>query len=360
MPRGSGSRRCSRGSPGAGRRLLGGPGASRPRPILVATGVGLGRRRCAHRRSEPEPARSAGHRRSRGTAPDARYLLAGESPNRGAFLRDVCRPRSPSITRAPRAREDVGRVETTRSSRRASRSELGLYPVVSWGPGDEERAARPVRICSPGPANIPRSISAASPVMAPRAASSSRADTGPRPPRRTRSASRPSPSSAPTRTGATSPERNRPYRGAALGYDQTASVETVAAARLVELREDDAGYRSRSVNASCLLALLVLTGPSPLRRAGEPRPPLFLGETLRYAMTILGVAGGDLTLSAGSGRARTDAGLQVRDVGASRTTSLSKFFLRPRQHRFLDRPEDRSGRFASRSTRSRASASATS
>lgn len=55
-------------------------------------------------------------------------------------------------------------------------------------------------------------------------------------------------------------------------------------------------------------------------------PPLFLGETLRYAMTILGVAGGELTLTA------SPAELQGRptyrfEMSAVSNAFLSKFFL---------------------------------
>jgi hypothetical protein len=74
------------------------------------------------------------------------------------------------------------------------------------------------------------------------------------------------------------------------------------------------------------LLLALATGPASLPAQEKPDPPVFLGETLRYAMTILGVAGGELTLSAGP------AELQGRPVykfemSALSNNFLSKFFL---------------------------------
>lgn len=74
------------------------------------------------------------------------------------------------------------------------------------------------------------------------------------------------------------------------------------------------------------LLLALATGPASLPSQEKPDPPAFLGETLRYAMTILGVAGGELTLSAGP------ADLQGRpaykfEMSALSNNFLSKFFL---------------------------------
>jgi hypothetical protein len=61
--------------------------------------------------------------------------------------------------------------------------------------------------------------------------------------------------------------------------------------------------RSRSGARAILLGLLLATilvsaaAARPADKEAQPDPP-FVGETLRYAMTILGVAGGELTLSA--------------------------------------------------------------
>ena len=69
-----------------------------------------------------------------------------------------------------------------------------------------------------------------------------------------------------------------------------------------------------------------MSGQASLPAQENPNPPAFLGETLHYAMTILGVAGGELTLSAGA------AELQGRpawkfEMSALSNNFLSKFFL---------------------------------
>lgn len=74
------------------------------------------------------------------------------------------------------------------------------------------------------------------------------------------------------------------------------------------------------------LILALLPGQASPSAQESPDPPAFLGETLRYAMTILGVAGGDLTLSA------TPAELNGRrtyrfEMSAVSNDFLSKFFM---------------------------------
>ena len=81
----------------------------------------------------------------------------------------------------------------------------------------------------------------------------------------------------------------------------------------------------RRISAVVFLAALA-SGPAPLPAQEKQDPPVFLEETLRYSMTILGVAGGELTLSA------TSAELQGRPVykfemSALSNNFLSKFFL---------------------------------
>ena len=62
-------------------------------------------------------------------------------------------------------------------------------------------------------------------------------------------------------------------------------------------------------------------------RAQEaPEPPVFLGETLRYAMTILGVAGGELTLSASPTELAGRPAYKF-EMSAVSNDFLSKFFL---------------------------------
>jgi Protein of unknown function (DUF3108) len=80
----------------------------------------------------------------------------------------------------------------------------------------------------------------------------------------------------------------------------------------------------RRVPALGLLFALA-TGPASLS-AQEPDPPAFLGETLRYAMTILGVAGGELTLSAGPAELQGHPAYRF-EMSALSNNFLSKFFL---------------------------------
>lgn len=68
------------------------------------------------------------------------------------------------------------------------------------------------------------------------------------------------------------------------------------------------------------------TGPASLSAQEKPDPPVFLGETLRYAMTILGVAGGDLTLSAGQVELNGRSAYKF-EMSALSNNFLSKFFL---------------------------------
>ena len=71
----------------------------------------------------------------------------------------------------------------------------------------------------------------------------------------------------------------------------------------------------------------ILLGATPrLDAQTKNEPPVFIGETLRYAMTILGVAGGDLTLSA---RTAELGGRTVWkfELSAVSNDFLSKFFM---------------------------------
>jgi hypothetical protein len=79
---------------------------------------------------------------------------------------------------------------------------------------------------------------------------------------------------------------------------------------------------------SSLLAFLfaLATGPASLSAQEKPDPPPFLGETLRYAMTILGVAGGELTLSAGPAELQGRPAYKV-EMSALSNNFLSNFFL---------------------------------
>ncbi len=69
-----------------------------------------------------------------------------------------------------------------------------------------------------------------------------------------------------------------------------------------------------------------MSGPAFLPAQEKPEIPAFLGETLRYAMTILGVAGGELTLSAVSTELQGRPAWRF-EMSALSNNFLSKFFL---------------------------------
>jgi ADP-heptose:LPS heptosyltransferase len=170
------------------------------------------------------------------TAPDARYLLGGESPAADAFL--AAQP-VPFVLYHPGAARAEKTWPVEKFAALASRLALdpGLSPVISWGPGDEDRAARlSARI--PEARQIPpldfrglaRVIARASLFVA--------GDTGPV----HLADALGVPTLAlfgPDAHRRNVPERNGPYRGAAMSYDQTASVEAVARRALDLVRNAD-------------------------------------------------------------------------------------------------------------------------
>ena len=161
----------------------------------------------------------------RRTAPDARYLLERESPAATEFLSATASPYALYHPGAARA-EKTWAVENYAALATRLRQELGLLPVISWGPGDEERAARLAAILPSARKIPPLDFAGLARVMS-GAALFVASDTGP-----VHLADAVGvPALAlfgPDAYRRNVPERNGPYRGAALGYDQTASVETVA------------------------------------------------------------------------------------------------------------------------------------
>lgn len=158
-------------------------------------------------------------------APDARYLLARESPEASAFLQTLPTPFALYHPGAADAKKTWSE-ENYAGLASLLHQDLGLYPVISWGPGDEKRVERLADLL-PCAARIPRLDFAGLAAVAARASLFVAADTGPL--------------HLADALGVTClalfgpeahrrnfPERNRPYRGAALGYDQTGSVEAVA------------------------------------------------------------------------------------------------------------------------------------
>jgi hypothetical protein len=69
-----------------------------------------------------------------------------------------------------------------------------------------------------------------------------------------------------------------------------------------------------------------VSGQASLPAQEKPDAQAFLGETLRYAMTILGVAGGELTLSAGATQLQGRPAYRF-EMSALSNNFLSKFFL---------------------------------
>ena len=72
------------------------------------------------------------------------------------------------------------------------------------------------------------------------------------------------------------------------------------------------------------LALLLIAA-SPVEQ-DKPEPPPFLGEKLRFAMSILGVAGGDLTLSAAASELSGKPAWKF-EMSVVSNEFLSKFYL---------------------------------
>lgn len=158
-------------------------------------------------------------------APDSRYLLARDSPAASAFLRTLPSPFALYHPGAAQAEKTWGEKNYAQLASRLHR-DLGLFPAISWGPGDEKRVERLSALLAYA-ARIPRLDFAGLAAVMARASLFVAGDTGPL--------------HLADALGVTClalfgpqahrrnvPERNRPYRGTALGYDQTSSVEAVA------------------------------------------------------------------------------------------------------------------------------------
>ena len=164
-------------------------------------------------------------------APDARYLLEQEDPRAAAFLRTLPKPFALYHPGSARSAKSWGERNYAELAAKLH-EDLGLYPAISWGPGDERRADRLEKLL-PYSARIPALKFRGLAQVLSRASLFVAGDTGP-----VHLADAIGvPSLAifgPDAYKRNLPERNRPYRGAALSYDQAASVETVAR-RAVEL-----------------------------------------------------------------------------------------------------------------------------
>ena len=158
-------------------------------------------------------------------APDARYLLEPANPQAAAFVKTLPTPFALYHPGSARAGKAWGEKNYAELGRRLQR-DAGLYPAVSWGPGDQPRAARLVRQLPHAAKIPPLDFQGLAQVMA-RASLFVAGDTGPV----HLADALGVPALAlfgPDAYRRNVPERNRPYRGAALSYDQAASIDTVA------------------------------------------------------------------------------------------------------------------------------------
>jgi heptosyltransferase I len=137
-------------------------------------------------------------------APDASYLLTRPAPEADAFVAGLPRPYAVFHPGAGRADKAWGE-ERFAALALALRNRRGLAPVVSWGPGDEERAARLAALV-PGGVTAPRLDIPGLARLAARARLFAAGDTGPLH----------LADALGTRTlslfGPTDPDRNGPYR----------------------------------------------------------------------------------------------------------------------------------------------------
>ncbi len=160
------------------------------------------------------------------SAPDARYLLENRNTEAERFLAAVPRPFVLYHPGAGQPEKAWGEERYAELARRLER-ERGLFPVVSWGPGDEARLARmaelipsarrPPLLDLPALAHV---IAAASLFVA--------GDTGPL----HLADALGVPTLAlfgPAASRRNVPVRNGPYRGASLSYHEASTVETVVA-----------------------------------------------------------------------------------------------------------------------------------
>jgi lipopolysaccharide heptosyltransferase I len=159
-------------------------------------------------------------------APDASYLLAAPRPEADAFASSLPRPFAMLHPGSSHSRKSWGEERFAALARRLS-ERGGLTTVISWGPGDEVRAARLAGL-TPGSIRIPLLDFAGLAHVISRAALFVGGDTGPV----HLADALGVPTVALFSPAATRnvPERNRPYRGVGLRYDPDGVDRIVAAA----------------------------------------------------------------------------------------------------------------------------------
>lgn len=153
-------------------------------------------------------------------APDARYLLAAPSAEAAGFLASV---RRPYVLYHPGAGwpEKQWDPEKLAAVARALEARWGLFPVISWGPGDEAVVAI-LEAALPGAPRMPPLSPRALAHVAAGAALFVGNDTGP--------LHLADALGTPTLAlfGPTDPARNGPYRGASLKFDASTTAAEVA------------------------------------------------------------------------------------------------------------------------------------
>lgn len=170
-------------------------------------------------------------------APDARYLLAAPREEADRFAEGLPRPFALFHPGASRAHKAWGE-ESYAALARGLREEAGLFPAISWGPGDESRAER-LALLLPEAPRIPRLDFAGLAHVASRAALFVAGDTGPV--HLADALGVPTLALfAPSASKRNVPSRNRPYGGEWLRYDQATAVETVLA-KAIEAARRSAG-----------------------------------------------------------------------------------------------------------------------
>jgi lipopolysaccharide heptosyltransferase I len=159
-------------------------------------------------------------------APDARYLLSRKRAEAVAFLAKVARPFGLYHPGAARPEKAWGEERYADLARRLQAAR-GIRPVISWGPGDEARRDR-MAAQLPEAAVLPRLDFAGLAQVVDACSLFVAGDTGPV--HLADALGRPTLALfGPASRSRNVPERNGPYRGRAMRYDETTAVALVEA-----------------------------------------------------------------------------------------------------------------------------------
>ncbi len=156
-------------------------------------------------------------------APDARYLMGVAREDADRFASSLPRPFALFHPGASRAEKAWGEEEYAALASRLS-ERAGIFPVISWGPGDEIRAGRLGELL-PTAARVPfLDFAGLARVMA-QAALFVGGDTGPV--HLADALGTPTLALFSSSARRNVPARNRPYEGASMSYDQASEIEAV-------------------------------------------------------------------------------------------------------------------------------------